>query len=287
MASKIRIKTSELQSQSVKLTEYSEELYDLYKRTKKTLNSINSTMSGKFVANMSLKSSGLLQQMLNVKNQLKIAGLIADRCATSYENADTVIRKNIQGLSEKTISTPTSTQHIQRYEEEDLQAVSGVAQIEDKCTSCALTTLIRRRQVVDGQDPSATYEQIRSYLNGSFRWKNKETDTIPYSTSYISKASILKSNDSVQDYIVKMLDEHPEGVEIYCSYGSSGKHAVVISDYEVQPDGTIKFYAYDPAGTGSGSRTERIPLEDTWLCKKCGGSVDKVFNNLDKLLYIN
>lgn len=285
MASRIKITTNELKSQSQRLEAYAQEMQDLYTRTKKAVNIIDSSMSAKFASNMMLKASGMLQQMLNVKNQLRIAGLIAERCATDYENADTVIRKNILGLSPEVLNKPVSTQVIQKYEDDDLNSVEGIQQIGDKCTSCALTTLIRRRQVVEGQDPNASFNEVRKYLGGSFKWENKKTDTIPYSTKYISKSGILKSHDSVQDYIIEMLDKHPEGVEIYCNYGS-GKHAIVISDYEVLPDGSIKFYAYDPSGNGSDYRTERIPLEDTWLYKKCGGSTEKLFSSLDKLLYI-
>lgn len=282
MATRIKITTTELKEQAGRMDALNARLDDVYSQMEGALKKIDNSTCAKFSSNLIVKTASLRRKVQNARNYLLIGAAIAKKCAESYTNADTVIRNNIVDINTPEVrNAKPSTQKVQRYDDETLNAVEGKEQVSDKCTSCALTTLLRRRQVVDGKEVTISYEQVRKYVNNSFKWVNKETEAIPYSTNYITKSGILKSHDSVQEYVLDMLGEHPEGVEIYCKYGSSGKHAIVISDYEVLDNGKIQFYAYDPA-----NGTSRIPLEQTWLCKQYGANVDKMFNSLTNLLYI-
>ncbi len=284
----IKISTTTLESQSQRLLALANELDDIYKNTKSAIKIVDSSMSAKFSPNMEKKTQGLGQKILDVKNQVRIAGLIAHKCSTEYQNADKTIRKYVLGLSDKTISSLPSSQAV--CNQEKLNNMQGQKQQrnskgEGLCTSAALTTLINRRFIVDGKDTTIEFwNDIRKdYLNnGGFKWENKPTDKIPYATESVTKSEILKNYKSIEDYIKNMLDNHPEGIEIYSDYGSNN-HAIVISRYEIKEDGSIQFYAYDP----SSSTMSETKLEDTWLCnKKFNRNVDKLFDNLIRVLYI-
>ena len=203
--------------------------------------------------------------------------------------------------------------------EELLAAEMGIPQAKNTdddgiCTSCATGTLIRRRQIVDGKEPSFTLSDIRmSLTNPNSSIEKRREKATPTSTSgknhiYPSisfkvngyndngfsncysgdgkqvykvasvKVSTIGSNISLRkQYVIDLLKSHPEGIYIYAKYDSANdyKHAVVITSYDEK---TKTFYAIDPVDVRDGLKQIEA-LQDTWLSSKCGG-VNNIFKKL-------
>ncbi len=61
-----------------------------------------------------------------------------------------------------------------------------------------------------------------------------------------------KGYNSINEMLVKMLNEHPEGIAAHALYGENGMHAIVISDYYVE-NGVYKFNIVDSVNQYVGS----------------------------------
>lgn len=165
------------------------------------------------------------------------------------------------------------------------------------CTSSATTSLLRRRQAAEGKevtiifgdvrqamggnptpDKNGKYESCSSYFSSSTPFKDFDNED---SDVYYLTRDYQDTHAKNREYIADLLDVHPEGVVVYANYGSSGRHGILISDYTRKKDGSIQFYAYDPAN-GNG----RCKLEDTWMISKEGGSVGKYFSNITSIWYV-
>ena len=174
------------------------------------------------------------------------------------------------------------------------------------CTSSASTTLLRRRQAAEGKEVTFTFSDIRAAMggdpvpdsNGKYgSCSSYFSSTTPFKHLYDEKGKKIKNpSDDVyyliketevtlshnREYIADLLDVHPEGVVVYSRYPGSGRgmHAILLSDYERHKDGSLQFYAYDPAnGTG------RRKLEDTWMLTK-ERSVGMLFDNMISIWYV-
>ncbi len=169
------------------------------------------------------------------------------------------------------------------------------------CTSSATASLLRRRQAAEGKEVTITFGDVRAALGGSpIPDKNGKyescnsyfTEKTPFYHLEDKKGSdddtdvyyLIKETDTNhthnREYLADLLDVHPEGVVVYTTYGSNGRHGILISDYVRKSDGSLKFYAYDPAnGTG------RCRLEDTWVMTKIG-SVGQYFSNVISIWYV-
>ncbi|MCR5323452.1 MAG: SH3 domain-containing protein [Lachnospiraceae bacterium] len=170
------------------------------------------------------------------------------------------------------------------------------------CTSSATASLLRRRQAAEGKEVTITFGDVRAAMggnpipdkNGKYESCNSYfSDTTPFThlqdkseqsdeeqdVYYLIKETD-KNHTHNREYLADLLDVHPEGVVVYTTYGSSGRHGILISDYVRKADGSLKFYAYDPAnGTG------RCRLEDTWVMSKIG-SVGQYFSNVISIWYV-
>ncbi len=169
--------------------------------------------------------------------------------------------------------------------------LNTVAQINDKvpvgqkqeteqsgsglCTYSATTTLLRRREAADGRDPTFDFGDVHKAnggngsINGNGRWPDS---SFTFSRTYTSKDAqasyqmdYIEGHSSV-DAIVALLKTHPEGIMIYSPSSGGYNHAIVITDYEQQSDGSIQLYADDPVNNGNAYyQSGRVRLEDTWL----------------------
>ncbi len=166
------------------------------------------------------------------------------------------------------------------------------------CTSSATASLLRRRQAAEGKAVTFTFGDVRAAMGGNpIPDKNGKyescssyfSDVTPFTHSdpatgaavtYYLKKETETTHSHNREYIADLIDTHPEGVVVYTKYGSSGKHAILISDYVRNKDGSLQFYAYDPAnGTG------RRKLEDTWIMTKIS-SVGAFFANVISIWYV-
>ena len=258
-----------------------------------------------YVGNISDKVSSTVKNITDKEdkkstgNGLTVAGILAG--ANSVKSWVSDLITNIKDFWQKhwgTTTTASSTKAdnspaltlYEQYRErvDKLKNISCEPQHGINCTYCALTGLFRRKQSVDNLSVTVSYDEVRAYVNYSFKAKNKANGTIPYSTDYVNKGNM--SAAEIQNYIIKMLDEHDEGIEFYAKYtpkGRSSQHAIVITDYEII-NGKIQFYACDPV-TENG---KRVPIEQTWLYK---GSIDnatgscsltKMFESMIWILFI-
>lgn len=166
------------------------------------------------------------------------------------------------------------------------------------CTSSATGTLLRRRQAAEGKRVTFTFADTRTSCggnpipdaNGKYQSCNFyyapengwiHTDEVTgEKTVYYTVKEESKTHVRNREYLADLLDKHPEGVCLYATYGSKGRHAILISEYTRRSDGTLQFYAYDPANHGVRTR-----LEDTWMLTKFK-SVGGYFNNVIAIWYI-
>ena len=166
------------------------------------------------------------------------------------------------------------------------------------CTSSATAALLRRRQAAEGRavtfifgdvraamggnpipDSNGKYESCNSYFSSTTPFSHTNEATGETDTYYLIKETETTHSKN-REYLADLLDVHPEGVVIYANYGKSGRHAILISDYVRKSDGSLQFYAYDPAnGTG------RCKLENTWLMTKIS-SVGALFSNMISIWYV-
>lgn len=166
------------------------------------------------------------------------------------------------------------------------------------CTSSATGTLLRRRQAAEGKPVTFTFGDTRTSCggdpvpdkNGYYKscnfyytpqngWIHTDAKTGEQTVYYTVKEED-KTHTHNREYIADLLDVHPEGIVVYANYGRSGKHAILFSDYVRKSDGSIQFYAYDPANHGV-----RLKLEQTWMMthfKSVGG----YFENVKSIWYI-
>lgn len=179
-----------------------------------------------------------------------------------------------------------------------LADVPGCAQVLSYCTSCAITTMLRRKQFVDGKKITFNLEDVRvssgcpasnplrdnPNFNMNGTWKDIYSVKSGSNTSYTTTSMALTGNfASKKKQLAQMLDRHPEGVVFYATYPGS-KHAITVSDYAIKSNGDYQFYAYDPINVRD-QNLHRIPMENTYLCTK-NGSLEKTFNNLMGITYI-
>lgn len=179
-----------------------------------------------------------------------------------------------------------------------LKDVPGCAQEKSYCTSCAITTMLRRKQFVDGKTITFNLEDVRVSSgcpannplrdNPHFKMEGTWTDVYSVSSgahsSYTTKSVRLSGDFTTKKrQLAQLLDQHPEGVVFYAKYPGS-IHAITVSDYEIKSDGDYQFYAYDPINVRD-QGLHRIRMENTYLCSR-NGSLSQTFSNLNGITYI-
>ena len=163
-----------------------------------------------------------------------------------------------------------------------LNEVPGIAQNQYQtsgtCTTAATAVILARRLVVDEKNEIFDFLDVRKscfvasgYKNSTFglyKMSNKHTGNgnTTYSLKKETLSNIRGNAQEITKYIVKLLDEHPEGIVFYYNYGknNTGHHAIVLSDYEILPNGKYQFYAYDSA---SSDYLGRMKLEEIYSWK--------------------
>lgn len=256
-------------------------------------------------------TGGDVQTLQTMLNTVQGAGLTVDGIFGPRTEAAVLSFQSANGLAADGICGPRTWAALASLYEgaSGLNDVPGCKMYfcEDGsglCTSCATVTLLRRRQYVDGKgvtfnfgdvrvsmgaDPSdidqGVYKSLNFYAtNLDVTWTDCYTcwrsPTTSYTTTPLTAAALGSTAAARKSSLVKLLDAHPEGVVLY-----SNGHAVAVTDYAVKSDGSYQFYACDPSVT-SGGVSIRTPLENTYLYRKCGGSVDAIFRQIYRVWYI-
>ena len=127
------------------------------------------------------------------------------------------------------------------------------------CTLCSATMMLRSCIYINGSD---LWQQVTEENVGAYAWTS---DGLYWNFGYWLESNTFRISQKgcagiSADKLKEVLDDHPEGVVLYC--GGSAPHAVFLIDYE---DGT--FYCADPAGGYCGSR---IPLDESLLGARHG-----------------
>ena len=145
------------------------------------------------------------------------------------------------------------------------------------CTLTAAAMMLRARMYLSGNSDWSKIDQsaIRSvaWINGTgLRWSF--TYTLGGSSISVKHAAV--SGGISSDDLKALLDEHPEGISLYCG---GLPHAVFLTDY----DGDT-FYCADPAGYWGG---KRIPLAESYNGVSYGGSQATVLSKVTAYWYVS
>lgn len=158
------------------------------------------------------------------------------------------------------------------------------------CTWASTATILRRKQAVDGYDPTFSRDGVYStnpsmVFSTSYNDEYGNTyDTISEDSATMSQKMEESSIKSKAEYIKAVLDEHPEGIVAYTNYAyqdqngdwKTSQHAIVITDYEIRDDGSIQFYADDPVNDRDGG-LGRTEIENTWMYKVNPNIIEECF----------
>ena len=170
------------------------------------------------------------------------------------------------------------------------------------CTVCSNATLVNRRlalEDVTGPDGQRPYYSAQDALtdNGNhgdiaceggtntYSVEVGGTTVATYSTTRIYPSTIRNEGVTIENKLIGLLQQHPEGVQFYTNY-SGGVHGIVITSFSEEPrgSGNFSYMAYDPV---TGSET---PLKDTWLYNNyfSGYSESDFINSCSQgLIYLN
>ena len=176
----------------------------------------------------------------------------------------------------------SSKEEKYRDEVNRISTAEPVGQPQDpdswQCSWASTATILRRKQIQNGVEPTFTREGVYEYNPEMEYVKNYyDPEGNVYSTQY-EDASLIQQNmgqkniSSKEEYLKSVLEEHPEGVAIFTQYPyyddngilQTGQHAIVITDYDIREDGSIQFYADDPVSNRD-RNTGRTEIENTWM----------------------
>lgn len=207
-----------------------------------------------------------------------------------YGESNSIINKTLEEVSVK---------RQEAYFELQVQMDAASTQLGNPsgpCNMYAIANLVRRKQVLDGQEPFVTWQDIASINNASdysarwtsnLRYISKETETasVSYYATYESRWSEEWSGgyEGRLNRMQALLQEHPEGIMIFLS-NNGYSHGIVITDYR---DG--HFYVID---SWSNSAVSVAVAESRLLSETCTGyymniTDENILNCMNNVYYLN
>lgn len=135
-----------------------------------------------------------------------------------------------------------------------------------RCTITSVAMMVRRAAFLDDAD----WESIGLSTVTSDGWTSAG---VKWSFATAGYDIGIIDVDGTAESLVKLLDEHPEGI---AAYDPGVPHAILLTDYDEQ---TGTFYCADPAGYYSG---KRIPIADSWNGACRGNNQDAVISGLSR-----
>lgn len=141
-----------------------------------------------------------------------------------------------------------------------------------QCTWVATTTLIKRKRAGEGKSTDVTCTDLLNH-GGGFTNSRKFTYE---GEDYQVRQAPGPYNEA---RYMELLNEHPEGIIIY-DYRNG--HAMVITDYEVDANGGVIFYADDGVNNLYYEKKGRMPWNETWYATEHGANLDSPY----QILYI-
>lgn len=115
MADRIKISTSDLENQATRLTTLGNQMEDISEKADKALSLIRDALGSKFSSNMDRKSKSLIK-LNSLKDSFYTGAEVANKCASTYQNADKVLRDMIgDSLPQEIKDSPASSQSVYIY----------------------------------------------------------------------------------------------------------------------------------------------------------------------------
>lgn len=187
-------------------------------------------------------------------------------------------RELLQTVYDEQTKEPSEYEKYRALVEKANTAEPGEKQKDDLCTFASMATMLRRKQAVEGKTLTFTRDSVRA----------KHPKGLVYAHAYEANESTynVKTDTAplTSERMRELLDKHPEGVWVY----DENIHAIVITDYEINEDGAICFFADDPVNNAYYELTGRVRLESTWFYKdrlKCSNP-ESFFSTIDRICYI-
>ncbi len=147
---------------------------------------------------------------------------------------------------------------------------------DSTCVFTSCLNMFRRRAIIDG---ISGWENI-THTNYSKKITTNGVSVRATITDVLGMNASRTNNltNNKKSYFISMLNEHPEGIVIYC--GSNPMHTVLLTDYEAATD---TFYC---AETLSRYSYGRIPLTSCYI-NNGGLSQDAVISKISYIWYIS
>lgn len=183
---------------------------------------------------------------------------------------------------------------------EKMDSIKGIIQpVGGPCWYISKANLLHRRKVYDTGvlDNEITYEQCKDRFNKKslMTWNtNSFSDVKGYGdynikTIDMEKYCLEEKFNEIDKFLnPNSKDYRPEGIIVHGNYPKKNKmssHAIVITDYEILPDGTKQYYVMD---SGSGTEYQRVRIQDSQTYKNYikhnpPASVEKMLNGYKRL----
>ena len=187
-------------------------------------------------------------------------------------------------------------QQEEKLRQERLEKADGLETVMQEssgpCVMCAITNLMRRKQVIDGGEATIDYEKVIEYNAANpneakyyAHWDNFSKNS-PYSMRY-------DKGVTTTDNLNSLLDSHPEGIVVYAKTGKTyidkngnkqpSYHAITVTSYKIKDDGTFQYYVMDSAKP---SPNRVCALEDSYM-GRCKGTMENILSGCNRLFYMN
>ncbi len=185
-----------------------------------------------------------------------------------------------------------STQKVKRTGA-DLAYVEGWPQESRNgntwCTAVAITVMLRRKAALEGDDYKlVTFDPVyETFVKSGLKF------AIDYIVNNKTFTTVYEEGDIIHniDHLVALCDAHPEGYVIYGQHPTNF-HAVTVSHYVENENGTYTFYVYDgvnqrdPEEVKGYGGSAPIPLNKSWYCKMFGYDEAALLRNIQYVIYI-
>ena len=227
--------------------------------------------------------------------------VIIDRIIESFTSVDAEKRKEAEDIIGPGIYTAisnganvTCNSDGTIIVQSSIENYQGLKQhLSDNCTNTSLAMLIQRYYLLHNGNCDLVYDDINK---NDFYWSVEnyglyKSAGLPNGQTYSCSGGetsdlVSVGGGNAQAGLAAQLNAHPEGVILYGRYANNtGSHAILISEYQINPDGSYTFTAIDPA---TGNTT---PLDQSTLYSNSRrgtyNSVDDLLNNLFFYQYID
>lgn len=220
----------------------------------------------------------------------------------SITTADDNIRQEAEKIVGPEIHHAVSTGGYVEYDKNGnyivhqsaLEEYQGLRQhLSDNCTNTCLAMIIQRYYLLHYGSCDLVYDDINF---NDFYWSvenyaREKCSQLPDGHTYYADGNTPQNmsesgGGSLQAGLATQLNIHPEGITLYGNYANGGSHAIVVTGYTMNSDGSYNFTAIDPATGATTSLTETtLFLGRSYDCAY--SSVDEMLGNLHFFQYIS